>query len=198
MARWISPPLRRSAATPFNWGVEATFAADRPVGQSPMDERVNQQTRPRSPAQRTTVRAYGCDHFGGFLLCSYVRAWISSPLRFPLRGRLRPSFRGPARPKTRQRPSQRRLRAWRFADIPTPPPGQNIKSVTAVLIALSIFPASLALDACAIASALAPQRLSITSATVIASAQATTQTPIGSALASQRFAVNRSRAWGSA
>jgi hypothetical protein len=202
MARWISPPFRRSAATPFNRGVEATFAADRPVGQSLMDERVDQQTPLRSPAQRTTVRAYGCDHFGDFLLCSYVRAWISSPLRFSLRGRLRPSFRpsfrGPARPKARQRPSQRRLRAWRFADIPTPPPGQNIKSVTAVVIALSIFSASLALDACAIASALAPQRLSITSATVIASALATTQTPIGSALASQHFAVNRSRAWGSA
>jgi hypothetical protein len=202
MAQWISPPLRGSAATPFNWGVEATFAADRPVGQSLMDERVNQQTRPRSPTQRTTVRAYGCDHFGGFLLCSYVRAWISSPLRFPLRGRLRPSFRpsfrGPARPKTRQRPSQRRLRAWRFADIHTPPPVQNIESVPAVVIALSIFSASLALDACAIATALAPQRSSTASATVIASALATTQRPIGFALSPQLFAVNRSRAWRSA
>lgn len=201
MAPWISPPLRRSAAAPFNCGVEATFAANRPVGQSLMDERVDQQTRPRSPAQRTTVRAYGCDHLGGFLLCSYVRAWISSPLRFPLRGRLRPSFRPSLRgligQKARQRPSQRRLRAWRFADIPTPPPGQNIKSVTAVVIALSIFSASLALDACTIATALAPQRFPTASATVIASTLATTQTPIGSALASQRFAVTRSRAWGS-
>lgn len=55
---------------------------------------------------------------------------------------------------------------------------------------------SLALDACAIATALAPQRLSITSATGIALVLATPtpQTLSGSALASQRFAVNRS--WG--
>jgi hypothetical protein len=54
-----------------------------------------------------------------------------------------------------------------------------------------IFSASLALDACAIATALAPQRFPNTSATVIASALVTTQPLIGSALASQRFAVNR-------
>jgi hypothetical protein len=90
------------------------------------------------------------------------------------------------------------LRAWHFADIPTPLPVQNIEGVGAVLIALSIFSVSLALDSCAIASALAPQRLSITSATVIALVLATPppQPIIGSALASQRFAVNRS--WGSA
>jgi hypothetical protein len=198
MARWISPPLRRSAARHFNCGVEATFAADRPVGQSLMDERVDQQASFRSPAPRTTAQPRGCDHFGGCLLCRYMKAGASSPLRFSLRGRLRPLFRGPARPKARQRPSQRRLRAWRFADIPTPPPVQNIESVTAVLIALSIFSASLALDACAIATALAPQRFSTASATVVASTLATTQTPLGSALASQRFAVTRSRAWGSA
>jgi len=89
------------------------------------------------------------------------------------------------------------LRAWRFADIPTAPPSQNIKAVTAALVTLSIFSASLALDACAIASALAPQRLSITSATVIALVLATPppQSIIGFALAAQRFAVNRS--WGS-
>jgi len=86
------------------------------------------------------------------------------------------------------------LRAWRFADIPTPPPGQNIESVTAVLIAPSIFSASLALDTCAIATALAPQRFLTASATVIASALAT-QCLIGSALASRHLG-GRSRAWG--
>jgi hypothetical protein len=89
------------------------------------------------------------------------------------------------------------LRAWRFADIPTPLPVQNIRSVASVLIAFWIFSASLALDACAIATALAPHRFLTASATVIASALAT-QRLIGFALASQRFAVNRSRAWGSA
>jgi len=90
---------------------------------------------------------------------------------------------------------QRRLRAWRFADIPTAPPGQNIKA--ALVVTLSIFFASLALDACAIASALAPQRFLTASATVIASAL-TTQGLIGSALRSPRFAVRRARVWGSA
>jgi hypothetical protein len=85
------------------------------------------------------------------------------------------------------------LRGWRFADIPTPLPDQNIKSAKAVVVVLSIFSTSLALDARAIASALAQQRLSITSATVIASALAAAQSIIGSALASQRFAVNRPR-----
>ena len=124
----------------------------------------------------------------------------SSPLRSSLRESLRPSFRlslrGLAGPHARQCPSQRRLRAWRFADIPTPPPGQNIESVTAVLMALSIFSASLAPDACATATALAPQRFSIASATVIASAL-TAQRLGGLALAQQRFA-QRSRTWRSA
>jgi hypothetical protein len=85
------------------------------------------------------------------------------------------------------------LRAWRFADIPTPLPVQNIRSVAAVVNALSIFSASLALDACAITAALAPHRFLTASATVIASALAT-QRLSGFALAPQRFAV----AWGSA
>jgi hypothetical protein len=201
MALWNSPPLRRSAAAPFNCRVEATFAADRPVGQSDMDERVDQQASFRSPARPTTAQPHGCDHLGGSCLCRYMKAASSSPLRFSLRGRLRPSFRpllrGLARPNARQRPSQRRLRVWRFADIPTPPPDQNIKSVMAVVNALSILSASLAPDACAIATALAPHRFLTASTTVIASALAT-QRLIGFALASQRFAVNRSRAWGSA
>lgn len=124
--------------------------------------------------------------------------WLRPQLRATLWLSLPLSLRGPVRPEPRKRRPHRRLRAWRFADIPTPSPVQNIKSATAVLIALSIFSASLALDACAIATALAPQRFSTASATVIASTLATTQTPIGSALASQRFAVTRSRAWGSA
>ena len=144
--------------------------------------------------ERATAQLRSCVHFRGFLLCSYMEAGTSSPLRLPLRGRLRPSFRsslrGLARPEARQRPSQRRLRAWRFADIPTPPPVQNIESVPAVVVALSIFSASLALDACAIATALAPHRSSTASATVIASALATTQRPIGFALAPQRFAAS--------
>ena len=65
MARWDSPPLRLSAAAPFNCGVEATFAAGRPVGQSDMDERVDQQASFRSPARPTTAQPRGCDHFGG-------------------------------------------------------------------------------------------------------------------------------------
>lgn len=60
--------------------------------------------------------------------------------------------------------------------------------------------ASLALDACAIATALAPQRFSTTSATGIAVVLATpSPQPItGSALLSQHLAVNRSLPWGSA
>jgi hypothetical protein len=154
-----------------------------------------------SICERATAQLRSCVHFRGFLLCSYVEAGTSLPLRLPLRGRLRPLFRpslrGPVGRNACQCPSQRRLRAWRFADIPTPPPGQNIESVIAVVIALSIFSASLALDACAIASALAPHRFLTASATVIASALAT-QRPIGFALAPQRFAVNRSQAWRSA
>jgi hypothetical protein len=92
------------------------------------------------------------------------------------------------------------LRAWRFADIPTAPPSQNIKAVPAALVTLAIFSSSLALDACATTSALARQRFSITSATVIALVLATpTPQPItGSALAPQHLAVNRSLTWGSA
>jgi len=169
----------------------ATFPVDRPGGQSVVDERADVGASFRRP-QRTTARPTGCDHFGGSCLCRYMEAASESPLRFSLRGRLRPSFRPSlrdlVRPKARQRASQRRLRAWRFADIPTPPPVQNITSVTSVVIALSIFSASLALDACAIATALAPQRFSTASATVIASALAMTQTLGGSALAWQRSA----------
>lgn len=145
-----------------------------------------------------------CSHLGGSLLCSYVRAESPSPFRLDLRASLRPalplSLRVPPSPESDQSPPQRRLRAWRFADIPTPLPVQNIKSVGAVLIVLSICSASLAPDACAITSALARQRFCITSATGIALVPATPEPQTilsGSALASQHLAVNRSRAWGS-
>lgn len=95
---------------------------------------------------------------------------LSSPLRPSLRGWLRPSLRLSLRCRVSaegdQSPPQRRLRAWRFADIPTPLPVQNIRSVTGV-ISFSTFSASLALDACAIASALAPQRFSISLAVAL-------------------------------
>jgi hypothetical protein len=134
-----------------------------------------------------------------------MEAELSPPLCFRpalrvwLRQSLPLSLRGPVSHKGHQSPPQRRLRAWRFADIPTAPPGQNIKAVTA-LVTLSIFLASLALDACATTSALARQRFSITSATVIALVLATpTPQPItGSALAPQHFAISRSLTRGSA
>jgi hypothetical protein len=113
----------------------------------------------------------------------------SSPLRPWLRQGLRPwlrlSLREGIRPKGSQNPSQRRLRAWRFADIPTPLPGLNIKGVGAVLISPSIFAASHALDACAIASALAPQRFSDPTAPIALRA-----TGIASALARHRLLVS--------
>jgi hypothetical protein len=111
-----------------------TFAVDRPVVQGLMDERVDQQANFRC-RRRTTAQPHGCYHFGGSCLWSYMEAASSSPFRSSLRGRLRPLFRpllrGPAARNAGQRPLQRRFRAWRFADIPTPPPGQNIESVIA-------------------------------------------------------------------
>lgn len=125
----------------------------------------------------------------------------SLPLRLPLRGCLRLllplSLRVSPFSKGAQSPPQRDLRAWRFADIPTAPPGQDIGAV--LVVTLSIFSASLALDACATTSALVRQRLSITSANEIALVLVTPppQSIIGSALASQRFAVDQ-QPWGSA
>ena len=68
------------------------------------------------------------------------------------------------------------------------------------MFSINLNSASLALDACAIATALAPQRLSTTSATGIALVLGTpTPQPItGSALLSQHLAVNRSLPWRSA
>jgi len=151
--------------------------------------------RGTSPA----LQLASCGHLRYSLLRSYVSAESSSPLRLRLQAWLRLSLllslRGTTSPEGAQRRSQRRFRAWRFADIPTAPPGQNIKA--GQVVTLSIFATSLALDACAIASALAPQRFLTASATVVASAL-TRQRLIGSALRSQRFVAGRLRAWGSA
>ncbi len=59
------------------------------------------------------------------------------------------------------------------------------------MFSILFFSASLALDACATTSALVRQRLSTTSATVIASVLAASQPITGSALAPQPLAVNR-------
>jgi len=134
-----------------------------------------------------------------------MEAELSPPLflRFALRPwlrlSLRLSLRGPVEPKGRYRAPQRGLRAWRFADIPTPLPIQNTIKEVIVMFTIYSFSASSAPDACATTSALARQRFSITSATVIALVLATpTPQPItGSALAPQRLALNRSLPWGS-
>jgi hypothetical protein len=126
---------------------------------------------------------------------------FSSPLRLWLRGWLRLSlplsFRGPVSPEGYQSPPQRRLRACGFADIPTPLPIQNTIKEVFVMFSINLDSASLALDACATTSALVRQRLSTTSATVIASVLAASQSITGSALAPQRLALNRSLPWGS-
>jgi hypothetical protein len=87
------------------------------------------------------------------------------------------------------------LRGLRPADIPTLLPVQSIRLAESVVIAVSAPLASPALDACAIASALAPQRFFTASAIVVASALKRSQPILGSALGSQRFAA---RPWGSA
>lgn len=144
----------------------------------------------RLSRERVTTQPRSYDHFCGALLCFCMRAESASPLRPSLRGWLRPSLhlslRGPVSPKGGQRPSQRRLRARRFADIPIRPPVQNIKGV---LVIPSIFSASLALDACAIASALAPQRFSISLAVALLR--------FAIAVLVARLVVTR-RSWGSA
>ena len=147
------------------------------------------------------VKARGV-HFPCSLLRRGVGTNSSSPFRLPLREWLRPSlhlsFREQVGARGRFRAPQRRLRAWRFADIPTPLPIQN--TTEEVFVMFSFFSTSLALDACAITSALAPQRFPITSATEIAPVPATpTPQPItGSALASQRLVVNHPLPWGPA
>src|SRR5215203_1975497 len=135
-----------------------------------------------------------------------MRAESSSALgfRLPLRGWLRLSLplslHSPIGLEARKRASQRRLRAFLFADIPTPLPIQNtFKEVVSMFPSYSLS-ASLALDACANTSALVRQRFSITSATGIALVLGTPhpQPITGSALRPQHLAVNRPLPWGSA
>lgn len=136
----------------------------------------------------------------------YVRADFSMPIRgrFSLREWLRLSLplslRGRGGVKGRYRALERGLRACCFADIPTPLPIQNKTKEVYVMFPINLDSASLAPDACAIATALAPQRLSITSATKIALVPGTPKPqPItGSALLPQHLAVNRSMPRGAA
>lgn len=125
---------------------------------------------------------------------------IRPALRLCLRLSLHLWLHRPIGSKARNRRSQRGLRAGRFADISTRPPGRNIKRNRGSQIVLSILSASLALAAWAIASALAPQRFAGSTApialgaTAIASALATHRL-LASALASQRSGWKRPRAW---
>jgi hypothetical protein len=81
------------------------------------------------PGRLSLLAADRGDHFLGSLLCFEVQTESKLPLRLSLRGWLRPSlrlwFRGPIDPKGSQSPSQRRLRDWRFADIPTSAPSES-------------------------------------------------------------------------
>jgi hypothetical protein len=159
-----------------------------------------------SPLRRKPAIAQlrSCVHFPGSLLrwvygptevsgASPSPSGMASPIASP--DASQPDWaRGP------QRASQRRLRAFLFADIPTPLPIQNtFKEVVSMFPSYSLS-ASLALDACANTSALVRQRFSITSATVIALVLATPnpQPITGSALRPQHLAVNRPLSWGSA
>jgi hypothetical protein len=81
----------------------------------------------------------------------------------------------------RNRAFQRRLRAFVFADIPTPLPIQNTFKEVLVMFSIHSRSAPFALDACANTSALVRQRFSTTSA-----------------LALQRLALNRALPWRSA
>ena len=122
------------------------------------------------PGRPSLLSAQRGDHFPASLLRRYIAPLPPPPLRPSLQGwlrlSLRPSLRGPVSPEGDQSPPQRRLRAWRFADIPIRPPIQNTRGA---LVSLWIFSASLALDACAIASALASQRFPISLAVALLS-----------------------------
>jgi hypothetical protein len=165
------------------------------VRQVGMRRRIDRQVKKRGPLSRLAA-----------LLC--IRADFSQPLfhlRLSLRGWLRLSLLLSLRwliwSKRRYRAPQHRLRARRFADIPTPLPIQNTLKEVFVMFSIRFSSTSHALDACATTSALAWQRFCITSATGIALVPATPepQTIItGSALAPQHLAVNRPLPWGSA
>lgn len=160
----------------------------------------------RSPqSTRSPTRLVVGGHFCRSLLCRAMEGKpLSTLLRLPLRGWLRLSLPLSLRwlpwSKRRNPAPHRRVRARRVADIPTPLPIQNTFKEVFVLLTIQSRSTSLALDACAIATALAPQRFSTTSATGIALVLATpTPQPItGSALLSQHLAVNRPLTWRSA
>ena len=109
-------------------------------------------------------------------------------------------LRRPIGPQVRIRRLRRGLRAWRFGDISTQPPHRNTRPIHGALVALAIGAVVFALGAFAISSAPAPQLLAGSTAlialgaTAIASALATHRL-LASALASQRFGVERLRAW---
>jgi hypothetical protein len=130
----------------------------------------------------------------GFVLASAAASPVAAPVPSIVPARL-DRLEGP------QSSIPARFAAWRLADISTHSPGRNIKSNRGALIMLAIsFPAPLTLAAIAIASALARQRPADSTApialgaTAIASALATHRL-IASALASQRFGIERPRAW---
>lgn len=194
----------------FSRMVVSTFGPSLPVVVG-MKQRSPQSTRPSAlpgpPSQfqsvTTCLRSYG--HFCRSLLCGAMEGEpLSTLLRLSLRGWLRLSLplslRWLSCSKWRNPAPHRRLRARRVADIPTPLPIQNTFKEVVVLLSIQSRSTSLALDACAIATALAPQRFSITSATGIALVPGTpTPQPItGSALLSQHLTVNRSLPWRSA
>jgi hypothetical protein len=86
---------------------------------------------------------------------------LRPPLRLRLRSSLRSSLRGPLGPKARNRPPQGGFPLPESADISVQPPGQDTRRNRVDPIALlTLIFAPLALDALAIASALAPQRFS--------------------------------------
>jgi hypothetical protein len=124
----------------------------------------------------------------------------SSGLRLWLRLSVHLTLHRFDRPEASKRRSQRGLRAWRFADISTQPPGPTIKWNRGDLVVLTISPLASALGAFAIASAPAPQRFAGSTAPIalgartIASALATHRL-LASALASQRSGSERPRAW---
>lgn len=109
-------------------------------------------------------------------------------------------FAGRSGRTAENRAPQRGLRAFCFADIPTPLPIQNKTKEVSLMFSIQSLSASPAPDACAFTSALVRQRFSTTSATVIALVPGTPnpQPITGSALLSQHLAVIRSLPWGSA
>ena len=121
-------------------------------------------------------------------------------LRRRLRLSLRPRLRRTVDLKTRLRRSQGALRACRLADISTPPPTRNIRQAGGAGVVLAISPLAFALGIVATAFASALQHFAGSTAPIalgasaIASALATHRL-LASALASQRFGIERQPAW---